>query len=184
MGRLRNIQITKVLSKLTSLVLNIGIAVLIFTALLLAVSGSRGGNSKSLLGFKAYIVLSGSMSPTFEAGSMILVKKVPADSLKVGDILTYKPSPESNVLLTHRIIAVNNEQGAEPTFKTQGDANNTADQGIVTEAEMMGKVILHINNLGMFFLFLQTPLGMGLIVIAIILRIGLPYAAKMIKQHE
>ena len=47
-------------------------------------------NDRSILGYKAYIVNTDSMSKTdFKAGDLILVKETDPSTLKAGDIITY-----------------------------------------------------------------------------------------------
>ncbi|GAB3518162.1 signal peptidase I [Arthrobacter monumenti] len=81
-----------------------------------------------LLGFERYVITGGSMSGTFERGSLVFEQTAPVAELKVGDIITYMPPPESgiNELVTHRIVSIKaTEQG--PQFRTRGDANAVVD---------------------------------------------------------
>lgn len=81
-----------------------------------------------LMGFERYVITGGSMSGTFERGSLVFEKEVPVSELQVGDIITYMPPPDSgiNELVTHRIDSIEaTEQG--PLFRTRGDANASAD---------------------------------------------------------
>ena len=48
-------------------------------------------NDRDLFGYKAFIVLSDSMSATdFDAGDLVIVKEVDPATLKEGDIISYK----------------------------------------------------------------------------------------------
>lgn len=111
------------------------------------------------LGYSPVIVLSGSMSPTFEAGDMILLRKVDTDELKVGDVICFT---EEETVVTHRIMEIQaTEDDGTPVYITKGDANNVEDlvpifpeqvQGIYTGTRLPG--------VGNFAYFLQTPQGM------------------------
>lgn len=82
----------------------------------------------SVLGYERYVITGGSMSGTFEKGSIAFEKPVPVKDLAVGDVITYQPPASSGVnnLVTHRIASIT--PGAEGTlFRTQGDANADAD---------------------------------------------------------
>jgi signal peptidase len=82
----------------------------------------------ALMGWQRYVIVSGSMTGTYDRGSLVLDEVVPVASLKTGDVITYRPpagaGPEG--LVTHRIhsIAV---QGGARVFRTKGDANESAD---------------------------------------------------------
>ena len=63
-------------------------------------------SDRSLFGFKAFIVLSDSMSKTdFDAGDLVLVKEVDPSTLKEGDIIAYTSQNTSNYgeTVTHKI---------------------------------------------------------------------------------
>ena len=70
-----------------------------------------------VLGFDRYVITGGSMSGTFERGSLVFERKVPVADLKVGDIITYLPPADSGVseLVSHRILSITpNPDGSGP----------------------------------------------------------------------
>ena len=144
-------------------------------ALLLGISGVDRENPKSVLGFRAFIVLTGSMNPEFDAGSMIIIKETPADMLREGDIITYRPVNSDDILLTHRIVKLENgEYGT--AFITRGDANNMDDPGAAPADSILGKVVFSQNGLGQFIINLRKPAGLGIMVGSIFLLLFIvPY---------
>lgn len=70
-------------------------------------------------------VTSGSMEPAMPPHSLILVKKVDADDVRVGDIITFDP-PGSTGRVTHRVVA-RERSGSRWYFRTKGDANPAPD---------------------------------------------------------
>jgi signal peptidase len=83
----------------------------------------------SLLGYERYVITGGSMSGTFEKGSIAFEKRVPAEDVKVGDVITYLPPADSggNHLVTHRIISDKILENGQRQLQTQGDANPDPD---------------------------------------------------------
>lgn len=80
-------------------------------------------------GMQPLVVRSGSMEPTIATGSMILVRKIDASAIRVGDVLAVERSDHTRV--THRVVAVQPRGGAaELTMK--GDANEDPDPLPVT----------------------------------------------------
>ena len=75
-----------------------GMLVGIVVLLAIALVGVR------VIGLQPFVVLSGSMRPTYEVGSLIYVKSVDYKELKVGDPITYMISQDT--VVTHRIIEV------------------------------------------------------------------------------
>ena len=81
-----------------------------------------------LFGIQVYTVLSGSMEPTYKVGSLIYVIDIDVSDLKEKDVITFKIS--ENVVATHRIVEIVDE-GNGKKFRTQGDANDFVDEGLV-----------------------------------------------------
>ena len=83
----------------------------------------------SLFGYSRYVITGGSMTGTYDKGSVVFEKAVPVSELKVGDVITYMPPPDSGVtnLVTHRIVKIEPAEGGGTLFSTKGDANQSAD---------------------------------------------------------
>ncbi|MCW2840401.1 MAG: signal peptidase [Aeromicrobium sp.] len=83
----------------------------------------------SLFGYERYVITGGSMSGTFEKGSVAVEKPVPVGQVGVGDVITYLPPADSGVthLVTHRIISDTILPDGSRQLQTQGDANPDPD---------------------------------------------------------
>ncbi len=83
----------------------------------------------ALLGWERYVIVSGSMTGTYDRGSLVLDEVVPVASLKVGDVITYRPPAGSGPegLVTHRIAAITHDRSGARLYRTKGDANAAAD---------------------------------------------------------
>jgi signal peptidase len=83
----------------------------------------------SFLGYERYVITGGSMSGAFERGSVVFSRTVPAEDLRVGDVITYLPPPSSGVsdLVTHRIVGIGTDDVGRQVLRTQGDANPDPD---------------------------------------------------------
>lgn len=92
-------------------------------------------------------ILSGSMEPTMPVGSLAVVRPVETDDVRIGDIITYLPNPNDPTAITHRVIAIDNNQDGTRTFTTQGDANSTPDDP-VQDFQVRGEVWYTIPWLG------------------------------------
>ncbi len=98
----------------------------------------------NLSGIEFFTVESGSMYPKYPKDSLVFVKEVSAEEIQVGDVITYVMNA-SGTLVTHRVIAVDTENG---TFTTQGDANSSADPSPVLWGNVVGKVVYGIPKVG------------------------------------
>jgi signal peptidase I len=80
----------------------------------------------ALIGWERYAIVSGSMTGTYDEGSLVLDEVVPVADLRVGDVITYMP-PAGDHLITHRIAWTGRDQQGRRIFRTKGDANPIAD---------------------------------------------------------
>lgn len=112
-----------------------------------------------LVGLKPFVVLSGSMEPTYHVGSLIYVKSADYKELKVGDPITYMISQDT--VVTHRIIEVLVDEEDPNTIRyfTQGDANEQSDGTSVHYKNIIGKPVFSIPYLGYVSNYIQNPPG-------------------------
>jgi signal peptidase I len=69
----------------------------------------------ALIGWQRYAIVSGSMSGTYDRGSLVLDEVVPVADLKVGDVITYQPPAGGRVgLITHRIAWIGHDDAGRP----------------------------------------------------------------------
>ncbi len=122
------------------------------------------GNPPSIAGHQMYIVLGGSMSPAFEAGSLAIIKPVDTRGIVIGDIITYRSASGGDGLTTHRVME-NHDNGGQLSFTTRGDANEINDHEPVLARSILGRVIYAIPYAGFVMNFAQTKTGLILMVI-------------------
>ena len=104
-------------------------------------------------GIGSSVVLSGSMEPTLSVDDLVIVRA--QDSYAVGDVVVYQ---SGHALVIHRIVQITDE-----TVITRGDANNIEDAPIAP-AEIKGRMVAVIPRAGNVVHFLQSPLGIILIL--------------------
>ena len=80
----------------------------------------------ALIGWERYAIVSGSMTGSYDKGSLVLDEVVPVADLRVGDVITYMP-PAGDHLITHRISWIGRDDAGRRIFRTKGDANQVAD---------------------------------------------------------
>lgn len=115
-----------------------------------------------LTGGAALTVLSGSMTPTYSVGSVVVVRPVEAAEVREGDVITY--AEPSGTFTTHRVIDVDPDSHGDPSFTTKGDANRGEDTEPVTADGLRGKVWFHVPYLGHVRSTLASPEGLASII--------------------
>ncbi len=97
--------------------------------------------------FKYYALSIGSESMESEIykGDVVIVEKTDDyDKLQIGDVLVYE---KEKIVVVHRIIEIMND-GEVYSYITKGDNNEDADNWIVTENQIIGKVIFKVKYVG------------------------------------
>jgi len=149
-------------------------AAFVITAVATFAFGRQEVNGVSVGPYSMFSVMTGSMRPTIETGSLIVTKAVPAEDLKAGDILTYSPRNDE-VLVTHRIMEVIRDEDGGYSYVTRGDANEVNDPAPVRYENATGRVVFWINGVGRALNYIATPKGIASIVSAIVLLIAAMY---------
>ena len=123
-----------------------------------------------LVGYRTFAVLSGSMEPELNVGSIVYTRDIAPEELKVRDILTYKLN--GSTMVTHRIVEVDTEN---KQFITKGDANDVIDGSPVNFDQVVGKVVFHVPLIGYISIYIRTPLGIaaicGIIFVMLLLNL-------------
>jgi hypothetical protein len=178
-----------------NVLLYIVLAVALFSVIMAIVSKKDPDGAATVFGYQMRIVTSDSMGPceytdvsdfqikSIPVSSLVFVQVMPEDkaaaddwyrSLRVGDVLTFRFVYTTQVTITHRIIAI--EENADG-FKIQlaGDNKSSEYGQLIQEIDtsvpnntdyVIGKVTGQSYLLGVIMSFLMSKLGMILIIIA------------------
>jgi signal peptidase I len=124
--------------------------------LILIISGSLLTIISPFFGWRTEVVISGSMEPALQTGSVVIVRPVDPGTIQNGDIIMFF-SPDRKSLTTHRVVGVEPEPGLR--FITRGDANNNPDINPVLPDQIAGIVTFNVPYLGLIAQFIKTPIG-------------------------
>lgn len=100
-------------------------------------------------------VLTGSMQPAIDPGSVVVVRPVDPLTLHPGDVITFAADGQPGVFITHRIVEV--LPTSPVTFVTKGDANSGKDPKPVPAEAVRGQVWFDVPLLGR----LRQAAGLG-----------------------
>ena len=109
-----------------------------------------------LVGMDVYVVLSGSMEPEYQTGSVIYVTEADTTELGVGDVTTFRLN--GDLIATHRIVEITEIDG-QTAFRTKGDANDHEDAAAVPASQVVGTPIFTIPYLGYLVTYIHSTSG-------------------------
>lgn len=171
------------------------VSVLIIIAavgVLIIVFMTKPGETPSIGGYMALRVTTGSMAPTYDVDTLIVVKKTDPSKVKEGDVISfYSSDPALNgAVNTHRVVAVKQENG-HYTYQTKGDGNNAIDPyeadgdyllgTVVASSLFLGKLVRLVSNPLIFIPVIIIPLAVMLL--ANLIR-TISYAKQIAREEE
>jgi signal peptidase len=134
------------------------------------------------LGFQRYVILTGSMTGTYDRGSIVYDRPIPTSELRVGDPITYSPPPgfTSQARVTHRIWSITRGAEGQKIYRTKGDANKHPDVWQFTlDQPTQDVVVFHVPDVGYVFTLLSLRefrivlVGLPALIIGFIILRGL-----------
>lgn len=155
----------------------------IISSTLLVSSWINSDVPPSCFGYTPLMVETGSMSPVFDENDLVLIQSSDDDATyNVGDIICYH---SGNAYVTHRIKEITTDKNGIAVYITQGDANNTPDQGSVRADQILGVYKTRLAGMGGVFAFMQTPGGMIVcVVLPIVLVLLLFFVPPMVAARK
>jgi len=144
----------------------------------------RNGETPTVFGRAIFIVVSPSMEDTIMVGDVILVDTTP-DELNVGDIISFHNPDEPDIIITHRIVAIEEVEGND-LYTTKGDNNDYsfAWETNFSQDFIIGKFVCKSPLIGSIYQFIFAS-GFNMIfilIIGIFLIVGGMEIASIVKQ--
>ena len=119
-----------------------------------------------LFGIVPYVVLSGSMEPTIDTGSLCFINKnADYEDVKEKDIIAFKL--KDGTLVTHRAIEI-----TETGIVTKGDNNDDPDSNEVKKENFVGKNLFWIPKVGYAVKAFQSTKGKIIVITSIVLLLA------------
>jgi signal peptidase len=132
-----------------------------------------------LAGYQRYVVAGGSMTGTYDRGSLLYDKATPVSELRRGDIITYR-KPQGGDIVTHRIFAIRHDRQGHPVFTTKGDANKTHDAWTFTpRTRELPRVAAGVPLLGFVYAALSLPILRLLVIVLPALLVAFALVAAL-----
>jgi signal peptidase I len=101
-----------------------------------------------IAGATPYTVLTGSMSPAYPQGTMVVARPVDAGAIGIGAVVTYQLASGRPEVATHRVVAVARTPDGGVRLQTRGDANDAPDPRWVRPEQVRGVLWYAVPGLG------------------------------------
>lgn len=153
---------------------------------------TKPGKTPSIGGFTLLRITTGSMVPTYDVDTMILVQETDPSQIREGDVISFYSSDPmlDGAVNTHRVVRIEKD-GGQYVYTTKGDGNNVEDPYDVKSEYLVGKVIWSSVILGKISRLVSNPLifiPVILVPLAVILLSNffqtISLARKIAKEEE
>ena len=143
--KLKNNKILKIIGNILYAI----IFIIVLFILIIAILQRTTNNEITLFGYRIFVVATGSMTPKYEVGDVLVSKEVDPATIQVGDDIVYKGKEGSfkDKIVTHQVIMIEKEN-ENYRIQTKGIANTKEDPEI-TQNEVIGKVIYKMGVLSL-----------------------------------
>jgi len=123
------------------LALSIGLILIVafFAVILIILPKAAGGIPLT--------ILTSSMEPGLPPGTLIIVRPVEPNDVRIGDVITYQIRSGDPAVITHRVIAIDSSSTGELSFTMQGDNNGEPDDP-VREVQVQARLWYAVPYLG------------------------------------
>lgn len=119
-----------------------------------------------LLGWRPYVIESGSMLPRIAVGDVVLSSPESDPQVLLGRVTVFTDPADPAHVKTHRIVSVN----SDGTLTSKGDANPTVDSAPVPVSDVRGLGRLLVRFVGLPLIWAQTGqwLWLGLFALSVL----------------
>lgn len=116
----------------------------------------------TLAGWRADVVMSGSMTPSIRTGDLVLSQPVDASVLVPGQVALFRSADGRT--LVHRV----QEVAGDGSLVTRGDANRSTDLGTVAAQDVLGLARLRVPFIGLPVVWFQERAWLPLALTAVV----------------
>ena len=126
--------------------------------------------TRNLIGYQPYVILTDSMVPTIPVYSLVVAKTLkPGEEPEENSIVSFHVDRfGEDLTFTHYFRKKELDATGEMRYFTQGETAPDYDGYVTRREDLIGTYVFHIPYAGKFFLFLKSPfalLELGLILI-------------------
>jgi signal peptidase I len=102
----------------------------------------------NLGGFMMFRVVTGSMEPAIQTGSLLIAREVGIETIQLNDIVCFRTQVSEiwGKIVTHRVMNVIHSESGSILLETKGDANLISDIFFVDENNFIGKVVWYSGD--------------------------------------
>lgn len=160
------------LKKILKIILKIAYQILIIMCVLLIaiiVLQKVTSNNKSIGGYRIFRVITGSMSPEYDVGEVVVSKEVDPNTIEVGDDIVYQGlyGEYNGKIIMHKVIGIDKDENGELTFHAKGLHEGSIEDPLIKPSQIYGEVKFKSGILTLLY-ELATSIYSSFVIITIL----------------
>lgn len=173
--------------KVLSMIIIYAIFILLFIILGFSFIQTARGKVPQILGYQMYVVVTDSMTGTYDVGDVIIAKDVDLSTLVVGDVIAYngEVGTYAGKVVTHRIVSID-LVGEEYIIIARGDNNPDVDP-VISGDQVNGKIIAKLGFVTTIYSIISNKyvfFGIVLVPLALVIYYQVYHIVKEVKKDD
>lgn len=126
-------------------------------------------NNKSIGGYRIFRVITGSMEPEYDVGTVVISKEVEPSEIKVGDDIVYYGTygDYNGKIIMHQVVQIDKKENGELNFHAAGLYNTSVEDPEIGVNQIFGVVKFQSPTLTLLYK-LATSIYSSFIIISIL----------------
>lgn len=144
-------------------------------------------NNKTIFGYRIFRVITGSMEPAYDVGTVIISKQMSANEIKVGDDIVYlgEYGEYSGKIIMHEVIAIDkDENGNNVNFHAKGLHNSSVEDPQIKANQIFGVVKVNSKILTVLYELATSPYSAFIIITILVLNVFVAFKFSKKPKNE
>lgn len=185
---MENVKKINIIKKILKIIFKILYNVLIIFCLILIaiiVMQKITDSNNSIAGYRLFRIISGSMSPKYDIGEVVICKETEGRNIKIGDEIVYKGKTKElkDKIVMHEVIEINYDENNNLQFYAKGLANNEEDPE-VNEEQIYGVVKFKSNILTILYKLATSMYSSFIIITVLVINVFLSFKTANKRNKE
>ena len=164
-----------ILKLILKILYRIFIAFCVVLILVIAVQNFTN-SGQSIGGYRIFHIVSGSMSPKYDSGEVVISKEIDVNEIKVGDDIVYVGSigDIKNRVILHEVIEIEHNEQGKIVIHAKGIANNENDPD-VREEQILGIVKFKSTILAYLFVLATNQYTSFIVIFILVMNVFISF---------
>lgn len=162
------------------IILKIAYQILVFICLILTiiiVLQKVTNSNRTILGYRIFRVVSGSMEPEYDIGEVIICKETNPEDIKVGDDIVYlgESGDYSGKIIMHEVNKIDRDENNNLNFHAKGLHSASVEDPKIKSSQIFGIVKFKSDILTALYTLAMIPYSAFIIIVILVFNVFISF---------